>query len=438
MPMTDGNELSVRIFIDCTETCRRGVTTGIPRVVNSLATWGRRVGRKRGVEVRPVRFAGTCFVPVATDAADTIVAAPPPRRDPASRLVVRLRKLFVPRRLRAACHRVGAALTGEARNAERARPGDVVLLPDGSWDVPMWPAIDRMRAAGAVLGIVQHDFIPLRHADLVPARNREIFRAWVEATLSRADFVIAVSETVATETRAELRRLGRHDVAADRVTVFRNGSDFDVTAEPGPVRQELLDFLRNSPEPPYLTVGTVEPRKNQGLLLDAIDRALVDAPQARFLVAGIVGWRGDSIAARMRNHPGWMRQVAHFPDLNDGELVHAYRHAKALVSPSLAEGFGLPIVEALAAGTRVFVSDIPVHREIGGDACVYFDPRDADQLARQLVAHSTSGHYPARWPAAGRPLPRWSEAAVHVIETSLDHVLRRRRASLSNRGPIAA
>jgi alpha-1,2-rhamnosyltransferase len=301
----------------------------------------------------------------------------------------------------------------------------------------MWRSIDAMRAAGALLGVVQHDFIPMRHPDLVPERNCAAFRAWTEATLGRADFVMAVSETVAAEARDELRRLGRHDVAAAGVTAFRNGSDFDVTTEPGPVRQELLDFLRQSPEPPYLTVGTVEPRKNQGLLLDAVDRVLADAPHARFLFVGIVGWRGDAIAARMRRHPGWMRQVAHFADLSDGELAHAYRHAKALVFPSLAEGFGLPIVESIASGTRVFVSDIPVHREVGGEACAYFDPHDSEQLARQLVAHSTAGHYPARWPAAGRPLPRWSEAAAHVVQTSLGHALRR-HAPRSIRSPIAA
>jgi alpha-1,2-rhamnosyltransferase len=115
-----------------------------------------------------------------------------------------------------------------------------------------------------------------------------------------------------------------------------------------------------------------------------------------------------------------MRQVAHFTDLTDGELVHAYRHAKALVFPSLAEGFGLPIVEAIASGTRVFASDIPVHREIGGDACVYFDPRDPAALAERIADFTTTGSFAARWPAADRQLTRWREAAAHVVDTSLD------------------
>jgi glycosyltransferase involved in cell wall biosynthesis len=420
-----GTRGAARILVDCTQTYRCAATTGIPRVVRNLVSWGRRVGRPLGVEVLPIRFEGTCFVPVAVDATDTIIPQPEPRRDLAARVAVRLRKLFVSRHMRAAYHRAHRRLWGVADSAVRAGVGDVILLPDGSWDVPMWESIDVMRDAGALLGVVQHDFIPLRHPDIVPERNLAPFRAWAAATLGRADFVMAVSETIAAEARDELRRLGRHDVAADGVSAFRNGSDFDFTARPGPLRRELVDFLHRSPQPPYLTVGTIEPRKNQSLLLDAIDRILAEAPQARFLIAGIVGWRGEPIVERMQRHPGWMRQVAHFADLTDGELAHAYHHAKALVFPSLAEGFGLPIVEAIAAGTQAFVSDIPVHRETGGEACVFFDPHDAAGLARRLVAHSTTGHYPARWPFTGRPLPRWSEAATHVVQTSLAHLRRR-------------
>jgi hypothetical protein len=113
-------------------------------------------------------------------------------------VAVRLRKLFVSRHMRAAYHRAHRRLWGVADSAVRAGVGDVILLPDGSWDVPMWESIDVMRDAGALLGVVQHDFIPLRHPDIVPERNLAPFRAWAAATLGRADFVMAVSETIAT------------------------------------------------------------------------------------------------------------------------------------------------------------------------------------------------------------------------------------------------
>ena len=413
-----------RIFVDCTETYRSNVATGIPRVVRNLVTWGRRIGRKRGVLVEPVRFEAGVFVPVATDALDIMLPKPPARGergDLAARVKTRLRKLFVSKRMRAAYERARVRFCGENPLAIRARPGDVLILPDSSWDVPMWGAIDRLRDSGAILGVVQHDFIPLRNPELVPERNREVFRRWADATLGRADFVTAVSETVAAEVRDELRIRGRHDIATHAVSSFRNGSDFNATTTTGPVRRELLDFLARCPSPPFLTVGTVEPRKNQRLVADAIDTVLAGAPDAAFLFAGIVGWHGEPVAERLRSHPEWMRRVAHFTDLSDAELQHVYGHSSALVFPSLAEGFGLPIVEAIASGIRVFASDIPVHREIGGDACVFFDPRDPSGLAGLLVDFSTTGCFAARWPATDRRLTRWSEAATHVLDTALDH-----------------
>ncbi|MCX7411964.1 MAG: hypothetical protein NTW36_00780 [Planctomycetia bacterium] len=192
--------------------------------------------------------------------------------------------------------------------------GDVLLLPDSSWAEDMWAAVDRARQAGVALGVVQHDFIPIRHPELVPPKSTKIFRKWMEATLGRADFVMAVSQSVAAETRAELLRLGRAEVARCGVSSFRNGADFLDEADVQPpvdfrrsaaIRRSLVDFLHGGTAAPYLTVGTIEPRKNQALLLQAIDRVRAEAPDARFLLAGLIGWEGQSVVDALRDHPAW-------------------------------------------------------------------------------------------------------------------------------------
>lgn len=282
----------------------------------------------------------------------------------------------------------------------------------------MWGAVDQALDAGAILGVVQHDFIPLQNPDLVPPENTAIFRQWVNETLKRAHYIMAVSKTVAGETRRELTALGRRDVAENCVTAFRNGADLPAPSGTGSVRQELIDFIGTAGDGPYLTVGTIEPRKNQTTLLAAIDRVLQSAPSARFLLAGTVGWNGKPIAEGIQQHRGWPRNIRHFSDLTDTELQFAYKHAKAVVFPSLAEGYGLPIVESLANGTRVFASDIPVHSEIGGKYCAYFDPLNIDGLAEALINHQLHGFYDASWPPTDCDLPTWREAAVEIVETS--------------------
>lgn len=414
-----------RIFVDCTQTLKTANLTGIQRVVTNIVKHGRQAARTRGAELIPVRFTHGRFVAAPTSLNGDLCrvhkyAAKPPSHP----ILRRLHKLLVPRTLvRLRQNQVDKIAYGR-QTPVRISAGDVLLLPDSSWNVPMWGAVDQALAEGAILGIVQHDFIPVRNPDLVPTENAAIFRQWVNETLRRAHYIMAVSRTVAAETRQELTNLGRGDVAEQCVTAFRNGADLPAPSGTESVRQELIDFIGTAGDGPYLTVGTIEPRKNQTTLLAAIDRVLQSVPDARFLLAGIVGWNGKPVAESIRRHPGWPRNIRHFSDLTDTELQFAYKHAKAVVFPSLAEGYGLPIVESLAHGTRVFASEIPVHREIGGKYCVYFDPLNSTRLADSLTAHSLHGDYAASWPPTHYELPTWREAAEEIVETSMRHAER--------------
>lgn len=415
-----------RIFVDCTQTIKTHVSTGIPRVVTNIVKHGRPAARQRGAELIPVRFNGQHFVNAAISPDGDLVRAK--KRNATHRqehpLLHRLRKLLVPRTLVRFFEKKAGKIFSGPQVPVQISAGDVLLLPDSSWTERIWETVDRALANGAILGVVQHDFIPLRYPNLVPAENTAIFRRWTNETLRRAHFIMAVSRAVAAEARIELTKLGRREVAEHCVTAFRNGADLPAPSGKESIRKELIDFVGPAGNAPYLTVGTIEPRKNQMTLLAAIDRVLQSAPDARFLLAGIVGWRGKPIVESMHRHPGWQRNIRHFPDLTDTELRFAYKHAKAVVFPSLAEGYGLPIVESLANGTRVFASNIPVHCEIGTPYCVFFDPQNPAQLADVLIADSLHGEYAANWPPADYELPSWREAANEIVATSISYAHR--------------
>lgn len=411
-----------RIYVDCTQTLARPVSTGIPRVVRNIVRHGALVAAAHGAVLVPVRFQWGRFVPVPVGPEGLLRPTGP--EHPVAR---RLRKMLVPRTLVRKASRLAARLRDHAPTSPEIAFGSraVLLLPDSSWGEEFWEAIDAARAAGTRLGVVQHDFIPLRHPELVPPKSTAVFRRWMQATLTRADFVLAVSETVARETRAELLALGRAEVAKRHVATFRNGSDFCTARQPWgvrpTVRASLRRFLAAGPAAPLLTVGTIEPRKNQAILFEAFRSVQAKDPTARLLVLGMVGWKGQGVATAMRRHPAWGDGILHVPDASDAELHHAYRHARALVFPSLAEGYGLPIVEALAAGLPVLASDIPVHREVGGGHCAYFDPHDAAGLAARLRTFSRDG---SKAGARIRPdlLPSWTAAAERIVTTALAHV----------------
>jgi len=412
------------------------VVTGIQRVVRNLVKHGTVAARKRGIELVPIHFRGSCFE-LATVSNGGVLQIPE-RRIPNGtfeRFTHRLKKIFVGRTVRRQIGKVQRFLSRKdsSENRFQFRSSDILLLPDSTWSEPIWAEIDKAMEQGVRLGVLQHDFIPTRYPSLVSAKSTAIFERWVIESLGRADFVIGVSETIAQECREELRKLGRDDIAEHRVRACLNGSDFRAAPSAAPLRPEIVRFIDGAQDGPYLTVGTIEPRKNQSMLADIFDQVFAEAAHARFLIAGIVGWEGRAIVDRIRRHPRYGKNILLVTDLSDAELTYAYQHAKAVVFPSLAEGFGLPIAEATVRGTRVFASNIPVHREVGGEICVYFDPLDARALAELLIRDARGEPFPAVWPPVDFRLPTWEETAEKVVATSLEmsQTLRNQRVMAS-------
>lgn len=129
----------------------------------------------------------------------------------------------------------------------------------------------------------------------------------------------------------------------------------------------------------FIACGTIEPRKNHKLLLE-VWRRLVEArgPDVpRLLIIGKRGWLSDDIVKEIYD-PRLRGSVIEARGLSTFGYRVALRHARALLAPSLAEGFGLPVAEALTAGVPVVASDIAPHREQGGIAAIYLDPAKPD------------------------------------------------------------
>jgi glycosyltransferase involved in cell wall biosynthesis len=410
-----------RILLDCTQTIATPRSAGIPRVVRNIARHAAAAARHHARLV-PVWFDEDRFFSLGLTGAGDIVAPTRPQPMQLHPVLVRVRKLLVPRTIVRAVRRAWRTLRwrlGWPPPGEVIEfgPDDTLLLADSSWAVDYWRTVDEARTKGARLGIVQYDFIPHTHPDLVPKKLPTTFRFWMRNALERADFVAAISESVAVEAREELRLAHRDpDRGRPLVRSFRLGADVKSQAKAEPPRPELSAFVQTGGVGPYLTVGTIEPRKNQTILLDAFERIWQAAPDARLLVAGFVGWRGDEVVERLKAHPRYGTHLLHFGDLSDAELLYAYRHARALVFPSRAEGYGLPIVEALAHGMRVFASDIPPHREVGGKYCVYFPPQEPAALAEQLVRFEREGVFAAEQAQGDFSPPTWRRAIEQLME----------------------
>jgi alpha-1,2-rhamnosyltransferase len=203
---------------------------------------------------------------------------------------------------------------------------------------------------------------------------------------------------------------------------FHLGSELDLSEACAAVESRLTRVFK-TPEPVFLMVSTIEPRKNHDYLLDAFERAWASGSQARLCIAGRIGWKCDALLARVRNHPQLNQRLFMFNDLSDTSLEHAYSHASALVFPSWVEGFGLPLVEAMQRGLPAMGSDIPIFREIGGEFMAYFDLAEPQSLADLVTGFERSGQFPAALSVAEWQWIGWREASAQLAERTLRNLV---------------
>ena len=254
-------------------------------------------------------------------------------------------------------------------------------------------ALPATSGARAVLTI--HDVGPLRRPQDVPRSFAAGFRRGLADALRRADRVLTVSDFTADEVASLL------GVPRGRMETVRPGVSAAFAARGDRDSDRRLLAQRHGVEGPFvLFVGTTNPRKNLPRLLDAFASARRRASLPQELV--LAGDRGfddarDDVADRSL---GGVVRVAGYVD--EAELTAFYRCADALALPSLYEGFGLPVIEAMAAGCPVLTSASSGLSEVAGDAAVLVDPESTDSIATGLAGLLTDAALRSRLADAGR------------------------------------
>jgi glycosyltransferase involved in cell wall biosynthesis len=264
------------------------------------------------------------------------------------------------------------------------------------------------------LVVTVHDLSFVLYPETFPPMQRLYQRTMARWTARHADRIVAVSES----TRADLVRY--FHVPAERVTVVPNGVDPAFRPLP-PAEIDAFRRRRGLPERFLLSVGTVQPRKNIPRLLEALARVPGAPP---LVLCGGRGWYYDAIYATIERLELADRvHLAGF--VPQAELPLWYNAATCFVCPSLYEGFGFPVLEALACGTPAIVSRASSLPEVAGDAAILVDPQDVEglavALARVLQQPDVAASLRAAGPrqAARFPWPRTAEATAAIYRNVL-------------------
>lgn len=246
-------------------------------------------------------------------------------------------------------------------------------------DVYHGPAYGMPALARVPSVVTVHDLAFFRVPETFPRAQGFYLRAATRLSVRRAAALVAVSS----HTRREL--IDVLGAAPERVHVVPNGADG--TFRPLPPA-DVAAWRRRAglPERFFLTVGTLQPRKNVGALLAAQARMRATDPDVPDLVvAGAPGW-GDEDPRRRVTELGLTGHV-HFPGyLPPADLPKLYNAALAFACPSRYEGFGLPVLEAMACGTPVVVANATSLPEVAGAGAILVDPDDIAGWAAALIA----------------------------------------------------
>jgi glycosyltransferase involved in cell wall biosynthesis len=239
------------------------------------------------------------------------------------------------------------------------------------------PSLAVPPRSGVPLIVTVHDAAPLAYPDTYPWRGRWFHKRGFEAAARRADVIIAPSEAAAAEITSRTR------ILMERVRIVPHGVNSLAVGEGLVAATRSVLGLGDAPY--VLWVGTLEPRKNLKVLVQAF-RSIVESASLphRLVIVGPRGWLGTAEAiAKPASELG---DRVHFTGpVRADRLLALYHGADLFAFPSIHEGFGLPVLEAMAQSTAVVCSDIPVLREVAGDAARFVPADDPDAWAAELV-----------------------------------------------------
>lgn len=375
-----------RLLVDVTHISGADHGTGVPRVVRNIVKWlyG---SRRAGFDAVAVRLDGGRLF----EAVDWLAS----------------QRLLAPPELHA------------ARPPIEPRWGDRLLMLDSSWARidEFLPVYEDVRRAGGKVYTVVYDLLPIQFPQYMVEGGPAWFRSWLDRAIGASDGIVCISRAVADQLIDHIEQGDAPLARSLPVGFWHLGGDFRADAPVSPPSARIERALMGTA---LVMIGSIDPRKNHPLALDAFERLWSRGVDARLCIAGKPGWMVEELIKRIERHPERDRRLHYIVNPTDDELAFCYRNAAGLLFASAGEGFGLPLVEAARWGTPLLVSDLPVLREIAGEHATYFDLGDADSLAAAIehwLAERAAGRVPS---SLGMRCLTWEASTEALLEVVLD------------------
>lgn len=298
------------------------------------------------------------------------------------------------------------------RSAPRRKGGRPVYVQTSPHHLVRQQQVERILAReNARFLCMVHDLIPIEYPEYARPDGGAQHSKRMATVAACADAVVCNSTATSRSFQPWIDRSGRQ--IATHVALL--GTE--------PVGEG--DALATSDDRPYfICLGTIEPRKNHLLLLNLWRQFAATLPHTaipRLVIIGRRGWENEQVLDMLDRCPALAAHVEEVPSCSDRQLATLLRGARALVMPSFAEGFGMPVAEALSVGVPVICSDIPAHHEVGRAAPDFIDPLDGLRWQTTILDHAARGY---AWQSQMARMDHWRaptwDEHMRIVEDAID------------------
>jgi O-antigen biosynthesis alpha-1,2-rhamnosyltransferase len=417
-----------KIYLDCTHTYNSGQNTGIQRVVKNIVQNRFEVSKLFGIEIVPVVFYNKEYKKF--DRFPDIRATSSIKKYKVKNILKKVlsffRKFFSkvkviddflhnPKfilKLNSYYERVFVSYHVEDEKVEFSQ-NDILLFLDATWLNSEYKFYESLKNRyGIKIVATIYDLIPINQSQFCSVDLTLTLKDWFEKSINLVDAYIGISKFVQKECYEYIKNSLNSDVLESKFDYFYLGAnlkDFDLS------KVDIRDDFKNifNTKNVFITVSTIEPRKNHKYIVDSFDKLWENGVDVRYVIIGKVGWEVDDFISRVKNHKEYNSRLFLLENIDDEHLLYAYKNSKALIFASFIEGFGLPIIESLHNKLQVLASDIGVHREIGRDFVSYFNLNDINSLIKLIEDDNFNKNIDDfKWIS-------WEESAKDLVEKVL-------------------
>jgi glycosyltransferase involved in cell wall biosynthesis len=288
------------------------------------------------------------------------------------------------------------------------RRGDKLLLLDSSWtNTNIYPeALKFAKNDGAdiILGI--YDLIPSNQPGFVHPYYTVLFEEWLITISPYCCAALAISRFSA-DAFVDWASKRSALTTIKKIGWFQLGADVPQVMELNRVAPSQNEYL---PDNYLLSVGTIEPRKGYSVALDAFDNLWSSGVSLNYVIVGRRGDLSSHIVERITNHPQFGKKLFWPQNVDDKQLHKYYKNTTGLLIPALAEGYGLPLIEASFYQKPIIASDIPVFREIAPKGVIFYSACSSTDLAETIKHTSFCEIYTEK-----EHVLSWEEATSNMI-----------------------